>query len=257
MVVLMSGASGAKGSGIMYWVDLAESPHFPIPSLTSRDLIRWRTRGPGVFQVGHPELRRCAGNRVVRLLTHDRWTLASLPTRPGEGGKSRAPRVDEAVAVLDVQMLVSNMPKRSADLSDQAVFFCERALTVSWTYCSTGWPLNVTWTEQHLGRRWWWECPICGRRARYLYFFHALDEVQGPGTVQGVLGCRACLGLTYASRSRHRCADRDRVKARQHDVAAVQRMRRRARAQVAGDARRMRSLIDIARKHGLELPWGS
>lgn len=39
------------------------------------------------------------------------------------------------------------------------------------------------------GTRFWWECPLCQRRAGVLYR-HPVSEI---------LGCRTCLGLDYRS----------------------------------------------------------
>lgn len=62
--------------------------------------------------------------------------------------------------------------------------------------------VHLTSTQQFFGgRRLWFRCPMrsdgsaCGRRARLLYIDPELADI----------GCRSCLGLTYAScRSSHR-----------------------------------------------------
>ena len=51
------------------------------------------------------------------------------------------------------------------------------------------------------GVRWWLECPWCKR---------AKDNIFGVAVSHGhIVGCRACLGLTHSSRSRHKCPEQD------------------------------------------------
>ena len=57
-------------------------------------------------------------------------------------------------------------------------------------------------TEQNLGTRHWWSCPVCERRTKYLYYF--LVGLAAAESFERALGCRECFGLTYASRSRCR-----------------------------------------------------
>ncbi|MGI8747081.1 MAG: hypothetical protein ACR2J4_01835 [Deinococcus sp.] len=56
------------------------------------------------------------------------------------------------------------------------------------------------------GSRLWFRCPRCERRCRAVYA--SPSDAQGmklPGRM--MVGCRACLGLTDASRQRHKCLD--------------------------------------------------
>ncbi len=51
------------------------------------------------------------------------------------------------------------------------------------------------------GVRWWLECPWCNRFK---------DNIFGVALSHGhIVGCRACLGLTHSSRSRHKCPEQD------------------------------------------------
>jgi hypothetical protein len=47
--------------------------------------------------------------------------------------------------------------------------------------------LMLVWTFQHIGRRWWWECPSCARRCAVL--------LREPRTQQPA--CRQCLRAVY------------------------------------------------------------
>lgn len=50
--------------------------------------------------------------------------------------------------------------------------------------------LTTTALPRRGGRRWWWSCPRCGKRARHLYPTFGLV-------------CRACAGLKYRSQYCH------------------------------------------------------
>jgi len=68
--------------------------------------------------------------------------------------------------------------------------------------------LDVTQTgrEGARGSRLWLVCPRCSRRCGAVYA--SPSDAQGLQLFGGrVVGCRACLGLTDASRQRHKCLD--------------------------------------------------
>ena len=48
-------------------------------------------------------------------------------------------------------------------------------------------------TEQRVGTRRWWACPMCGRRAKIVYLVPGTDE----------LSCRLCGGLIHRSAAEH------------------------------------------------------
>ena len=151
-------------------------------------------------------------------------TLVHARLAGGGVWHERAPRVDEAQAVLDVQMVVDDLhpvDRRQRHLLRFHLDLPTRILSRQQTKRSV--PLDVVVTPQRLGVRHWWSCPVCGRRCRFLYLF----EVGAGSGADSVVGCRVCLGLTYASRSRHRCADQDRREADRGGVEATARVRRR------------------------------
>ncbi len=53
------------------------------------------------------------------------------------------------------------------------------------------------------GVRWWLECPMCEGLRSVIY---GVVFTSQPGCA---VGCQKCLGLTHASRARHKCADQD------------------------------------------------
>jgi len=59
---------------------------------------------------------------------------------------------------------------------------------------SMHYPVHITTTRPRFGGlRWWWVCPWCHRRARYLYLNHR----------NGRFECRVCCDLTYYSAQTH------------------------------------------------------
>lgn len=54
-------------------------------------------------------------------------------------------------------------------------------------------PLRMAWVQLRFGRRYYWECPHCGRRCEAVY------------VARYGVGCRACLRLGYRSQT-HRAA---------------------------------------------------
>jgi hypothetical protein len=137
--------------------------------------------------------------------------------------RSRALRVDESRAVLDVQFAVDAIHWYERRQPTLCFFFDPATKHVSLQPSDHAWRLEVTRSRQVLGERVWWRCPVCGRRRRFLYHF----VVAAAGEPRPVLGCRTCLGLTYPSRARHRCPDQDRRAAADGDEAAADRIRRR------------------------------
>jgi hypothetical protein len=135
----------------------------------------------------------------------------------------RALRVDEAHAVLDVQFAIDDLhPLDRSKMSMRRYYFHPDRLQLNLVSGRTALQLTLLATAQNLGVRFWWACPTCGSRRRYIYFFRLGNKRQNRAC-DGILGCRDCLGLTYRSRSRHRCDDQDRVEALDGDLKAATR----------------------------------
>jgi hypothetical protein len=64
--------------------------------------------------------------------------------------------------------------------------------------------IYLTRTQQYRGRRWWFSCPWCHRRAGMLYGHRGYQGAE-------VVGCRTCLELTYAGNARQGCPHHDPV----------------------------------------------
>jgi hypothetical protein len=134
------------------------------------------------------------------------------------------PRVDEANAVLDVQFAVDDLHHLDrAKTYMRRYYFHPDQLVLNLVPSSDAIELRLLVTTQNLGERFWWACPACGARRRYLYYYRFID-CQLPDAGAGVLGCRQCLGLTYRSRARHRCDDHDRRRALDGDLTAAARV---------------------------------
>jgi hypothetical protein len=179
------------------------------PSTYACDRFSWlRPAQPGSVRTREP-----GGNELVH-------------ATEGKSGaqRLRRPRVDEANAVLDVQFAVDDTHR--LDLSKvymRRYYFHPECLLLNLHPSPTAFELRLVTTAQNLGVRYWWSCPICSGRHRYLYFFR-ISHQTGTGSSAGLLGCRQCLGLTYRSRARHRCDDNDRERAFHGDLKAAARV---------------------------------
>ena len=179
------------------------------PSTFACDRFSWlRPAEPGLVRT------RNAGSRELVLAV------------PEEGGARppRRPRVDEATAVLDVQFVVDDTHRLDlARIYMRRYYFHPEHLLLDLHPSLNALELRLTVTSQNLGVRYWWSCPTCGGRRRYLYYYRVVDGTKSDSP-SGILGCRQCLGLTYRSRSRHRCDDHDREKAFEGDLTAAARV---------------------------------
>jgi hypothetical protein len=179
------------------------------PSTYACDGFSWlRPAAPGSISVRHPGSSQ----------------LAFRISLKGGGQRLRRPRVDEANAVLDVQFAVDDIHR--LDLSKvfmRRYYYHPEHLLLDLHPSPNSCELRLTATSQNLGVRYWWVCPTCGGRRRYLYFFRVADQAR-TNTSGGILGCRQCLGLTYRSRARHRCDDHDRERAFDGDLKAAARV---------------------------------
>ena len=161
------------------------------------------------------------------------------PSAIGED-RTRALRIDEAQGVLDVQFAIADVHEFDRRSPALRFRYEPRQRVMGRRATDRSVDLAVTRSQQHFGVRHWWSCPGCDRRCRFLYHF----EVGWGWTSSDAVGCRECLALTYASRSRHRCADGDRVAAIRGNAEAAARVMRRA------ERRRMRSELALD-AHGL------
>ena len=167
-----------------------------------------RPADPGLIRARH------AGGSELVLVTPQRDGVRRL----------RRPRVDEAHAVLDVQFAVDDIhPLDRSKVFMRRYYFHPEHLLLDLHASPAAIELRLTASAQNLGERYWWACPTCGGRRRYLYFFRLADTGE-PDPAAGVLGCRHCLGLTYRSRARHRCDDHDRERALHGGLRAAARV---------------------------------
>lgn len=143
--------------------------------------------------------------------------------------RTRAVRTNEAQAVLDVQFAIDTLhPIDRQKLYGDCFYFHRDKLVLDNRPGQGAQALTVASNPQHLGVRYWWACPSCGRRKRLLYFFFVAANFQGYPS-RGALACRTCLGLTYASRSRHKCAEQDAIDAGRGNPGAIARVKSRRR----------------------------
>jgi hypothetical protein len=179
------------------------------PSTYACDGFSWlRPAVPGSISVRHPRSSQ----------------LAFRTSDKSGGQRLRRPRVDEANAVLDVQFAVDDIHRLDlAKIFMRQYYFHPENLLLDLHPSPNAFELRLTATSQNLGVRFWWLCPTCNGRRRYLYYYRMPDQTWS-GSPSGALGCRQCLGLTYRSRSRHRCGDYDREKALSGDLGAAARV---------------------------------
>ncbi len=197
--------------------------------------------------------------RQIAFAASDSWQLVHVGYCPTlRKLRTRAPRIDEAQAVLDVQFPIDDLHPIDREKAHMIRLYFgpqDRMLTrhaSEHAYC-----LQIAITKQHLGVRHWWACPGCGRAARYLYYYEVGHRAGLHDEEDCVLACRKCLGLTYASRSRNRCRDHDRRLALQGDLQAAMRVLMRVQRQEHSDLatiEAIRSRIQRqVREHGVGL----
>lgn len=183
--------------------------------------------GPGAYRFGRSPGAYFSRPSSIALADEEGYRVVRVVAGCNGASRTRALRVDEAKGALDVQLLLDDL--HSIDRAKMRLqrFYVDRASLIV-----TKWPvgdaqrLELTRTGQLHGERWWWMCPLCAQRRRYLYFVEA-----AYGTIvcepARILGCRVCLGLAYASSSRHKCADQDHKEALSGNSDAFERILRR------------------------------
>ena len=213
---------------------------------------------PNTYACNRYSWLRPANPHAIAFVKPDSLQLTHVTDRPGRPPRVRAPRVDEAQAVLDVQIPIDDLHSL-----DRQKLFMARHYFHPGTLVLNRHPgdhaeqLQIAVTKQHLGERYWWSCPTCGRRARFLYHFFV---GRPPKSIdpESVLACRSCLGLTYASRSQHRCPTHDERRARQGDLQAAMRTITRIDKKTRGDLATLeairRRLQKDAHALGVQLP---
>ena len=224
---------------------------------TDREWRRAR-REPSVYACDRYRWLRPADPDNIALLDPNTPQIIHVTQDRNGETRTRAPRIDEAQAVLDVQYPIDDLHSIDRQHSTTIRFYFHphnRCLTL---HPSThAYELRVVTTKQNLGERHWWACPTCGRRRKHVYHFIAGHRGHHSIPVH-VLGCRACLGLTYASRSRHRCPDHDERRARQGDLHAAMRTITRIDKKTRGDLATLEAIRERfrrdARALGVELP---
>ena len=179
---------------------------------------------PGTYACDRFSWLRPAEPGSIILRQDGRGQTVPVVMGKGKPPRFRMPRVDEATAVLDVQFVVDDLHNLDrSKIYMRRYYFHPDQLVLNLAASSGAIELRLLVTTQNLGKRYWWACPTCGARRRYLYYYR-LPDSQRPNTVSGLLGCRQCLGLTYRSRARHRCDDHDRARALDGDLKAAARV---------------------------------
>ena len=213
---------------------------------------------PNTYACNRYSWLRPANPQAIAFLNPNSLQLIHLAECLNRLPRVRAPRVDEAQAVLDVQYPIDDLhPLDRHKLSMAHYYFHPDTLVLNRHPDDHAHQLQIIVTNQHLGVRHWWPCPACGRKVKYLYFFSAahVSTSQAPASA---LACRACLGLTYASRSRYRCPDHDQRRARQGDLKAAMRTITRIDKKTRGDIATLEAirkrLHRDARALGAQLP---
>lgn len=94
-------------------------------------------------------------------------------------------------------------PDIAAKLEHLTLYFQDTSerLEISAKPLPGGFPVRFEVTEQAKGKRLWFSCIGCGRRAGKLY---AVKTQEGK-----VWGCQKCLGLSYPSQAGHKTQARD------------------------------------------------
>ena len=192
---------------------------------------------PGKFACNRYSWLRPADSKSIVLTDTSTSRLVHVTKHPNRPPRTRAPRVDEAQAVLDVQFVIDDLhPLDRHKISMARYYFHPDRLMLDRCSDDSAKELQIIVTSQHLGVRHWWACPDCSRRARYLYAFRAtVGDAHTCGASASVLACRECLGLTYASRSQHRCPGHDEGRARRGDLKAALRTISRIDKKTRGD----------------------
>ena len=215
-------------------------------------------REPSVYACDRYRWLRPADPHHISLLHPDTHQLIHITRDRNGHQRTRAPRIDEAQAILDVQYPIDDL--HTLDRQQRTAIRCyfhPDSLLLTLHPRTHAHELHVVKTQQHLGERHWWACPTCGQRKKHLYHFIA-GHPPASSAPAHVLGCRTCLGLTYASRSRHRCPDQDEREARQGDLQAAMRTITRIDKKTRGDAATLeairRRLQKDAHALGVQVP---
>lgn len=105
---------------------------------------------------------------------------------------------------LTVAQLKAQLPKdKAAQLETLTLYFHDTpdGLEISLKPLPAGFPVRFTVTAQAIGKRHWFKCVGCGRRAGKLYVVKT--------KIVKVWGCQKCLGLSYPSQAQHKTLARD------------------------------------------------
>lgn len=182
----------------------------------NRDLARH------VYQFGTPWPHHLVRLPAPVFRDENSWRLQYEKRRPGGHTCRRAARTDEALTVLDVQVVVGNCPRDSLIARRRPTLYFHEAtfaVTTQWS----PWPLELGSSRVGFGERWWWLCPLCSTHARLLYYFRVRGQIRPPG----VVGCRRCLGLVYRSQAWHKSPAQDLIELKRGDDEARHRVRAR------------------------------
>ena len=215
-------------------------------------------REPSVYACDRYRWLRPADPHNIALLHPDTHQLIHVTEHPSGDQRTRAPRIDEAQAILDVQYPIDDLHSLDRQTRNVTRYsFHPDSLLLTLHPSDDAYELDVVKTQQHLGERYWWVCPTCGQRKKYLYYFIA-GHANHTTAPERVLACRSCLGLTYASRSQHRCPNHDEGKARQGDLKAAMRTITRIDKKTRGDLATLEAIRKClhrdARALGVHLP---
>ena len=218
-------------------------------------------RAPTVYACDRYRWLRPADPQHIGLLHPDAPQLIHITDQSNGETRTRSPRIDEAQAILDIQYPIDDIhPLDRQQRTTIRFYFHPYNKQLTLHPSRHDHELHVVKTKQNLGDRHWWACPTCGQRKKHLYYFIAghANHTTAPAHV---LGCRTCLGLTYASRSQHRCPDHDQHQARNGNLNAAMRTIARIDKKTRGDLATLEAirkrLHRDARALGVQLPTDS
>ncbi|MDZ7799985.1 MAG: hypothetical protein U5K81_04205 [Trueperaceae bacterium] len=196
----------------------------------------------GRYDVNGYSWLRPADPRSIVFTSATSPELTYITKRKDGTPRERAPRVDEAQGILDIQYPIDDLPTFDHEnRRAHRFYFDPNRLLLTLTPGQQSEPIDVATTRQHIGVRHWWICPHCQHNKRLLYYFDA-RHLGAPNRAESALACSDCLGLTYRSRAHHRTPAQDRRDAARGNPDAAARLQRRREKRIAKiSARRRRN----------------
>jgi hypothetical protein len=121
-------------------------------------------------------------------------------TTPGRRFVRRV-RTTDAQSLTVAQIKALFPPELEAKLEQLTLYFHYGSARLTISKNPPGFPVRFDVTQQAKGRRHWFVCVGCWRRAGKLYMVKTNEGV--------IWGCQRCLGLSYPSQAQHKTPARD------------------------------------------------